>query len=497
MTPRGDIHSLPTETLSDIFRIAVAAVTPSFWELGAPAVLRTELERIAGAPLLILSRVCSRWHSETAIHHPTFWSNIEVNGVTGNTPSLFETTITLLNARLRRSRDAPLSVSIFREDDQPFHPDVFLLLVRHSHRWEEAHFFGSLQGLDTSALSGNLPRLKTFGVNLRFETVEFFQIAPHLENLYLNAPLVHSEFCAKILHRKQLRSLRCGVMLPANFQGAISLLPKLPATTDFYLIINLDTRVILQHHTFLQCMLIPSTTSLISTLTCELVQDFHPHHMSSVLNQVFESLTLPQLRKLLLCCAAYPRRVLEWPHAQFIELCERSNLGRSLKSLRIAEVRIAEKDLLETLSVLPALEHLEVGDAPEKVSSGEGEGKHDGLDSVLIADSFLQALTCRSLEDCLAPHLSYFACVSHLAFTPSHLVDFATSRLALLSDSLISFHDVRCISRWITLDRDFDFDTVTTATLRPNYPQKIATSGIQMGDEQAGSTDWLSPARAT
>jgi hypothetical protein len=59
-----DIHSLPPETLSEIFRSAVAAVTPEFWgprESTPTQDRQMELERIANAPLLILSQVCSRW----------------------------------------------------------------------------------------------------------------------------------------------------------------------------------------------------------------------------------------------------------------------------------------------------------------------------------------------------------------------------------------------------------------------------------------------------
>ncbi|KAJ7215780.1 hypothetical protein B0H12DRAFT_1329552, partial [Mycena haematopus] len=442
MAPR-DIHSLPTETFSDIFLSAVAAVTPTFWQ-SSPTSLQTELERIANAPLLILSRVCSRWH-EMALNNPTFWSNVEVHGVIGHRPSVLESTIGLLNARLERSRDAPLSISLRCNSNQPLHPRIFHLLAQHSPRWEKAQVIGSLRpGLDTSLLKGRLPRLNSLAILLTdgLETVELLGIAPHLEHLSLTAPLPSSKSLGEIIRSKQLRSFQCMVFFPEGFEDAASLLP---AATDFGLTIALD---IPRRYTSLKRMHIPSLIASISTLECIALKTFDPPCMSSVLNHLFASLTVPQLRRLTLGCSVYPQLVLEWPHTQFLVLCERSDLGRCLKTLHIAEVRIAQSDLLEILSVLEALEHLEVGDAPReagkrsgKVGKRSGKGrKRDDSESALITDSFLQKMTCAPAKDCLVPHLSYFACVSRLAFTHTLLVDFITSRMARLSEASTLFH---------------------------------------------------------
>ncbi|KAJ7849660.1 hypothetical protein B0H14DRAFT_2765229 [Mycena olivaceomarginata] len=428
--PTNGIHSLPSETLSDIFRFAVAAVTPKFWQL--TPLLQAELERVANAPLLILSRVCSRWH-DIAINNPTFWSDVEINGVSGRTPSALEKTIRLLNARLERSRDAPLSLLLrCGGDSQPLHTRIFYLLAQHSHRWETVYAVGSLEGVDTSVLRGRLPRLRKLALNVSPETVDFFGIAPRLDNLCIPAPLLHSESFGAILRRKQLRSFGCVVMFRREFEEAISLLPELPVATDFYLTIDLDRRIFQSHWTM--PLHLPSITAPISTLACRTVEEFHPHHLSSALSQIFASLTLPKLRQVLLGCSVYPQLVLEWPHTQFLALCERSDLGRCLKTLRIAEVRMAERDLLEILSVLEALEHLEVGDAPGNV------GESNDSELVLITDSFLRAMTWAPAQDSLVPRLSYFACVSRLVFTHGLVVDFVTSRFARLSDSPILFH---------------------------------------------------------
>ncbi|KAJ7915053.1 hypothetical protein B0H13DRAFT_2270515 [Mycena leptocephala] len=434
MTPQSTngIHSLPTETLSDIFRFAVAAVTPNFWRLTPAPLLQTELERVANAPLLILSRVCSRWH-DIGINNPTFWSDVEINGVSGRAPSALEKTIRLLSARLERSRDVPLSVSLTCEDDcKPFHPRIFHLLAQHSHRWEIARVVCSLEGLDTSVLSERLPRLKKLELTLTLQTVNFFGIAPRLDTLSVSAPLLLTESFGAILRRKQLRGFGCLVMFRHEFEEAISLLPKLPVATAFYLSIDLDRRIFKRHWTM--PLRLPSITAPISTFACRTASEFHPRHLSLALSQIFASLTLPKLRQVLLGCSVYPRLVLQWPHTQFLAMCERSDLGLCLKTLRIAEVRIAERDLLEILSVLKALEHLEVGDAPGKV------GKRNVSNSVLITDSFLRAMMWAPAQDCLVPRLTYFTCVSRLMFTHSLVVDFVTSRLARLSDPPILFH---------------------------------------------------------
>ncbi|KAJ7713414.1 hypothetical protein B0H16DRAFT_1478659 [Mycena metata] len=373
------IISLPTETLSDIFRFAVAGVTPKFWRptLAAAPSLQTELERVANAPLLILSQVCSQWH-EVAINNPTFWSDIEIDGVLGRTPAVREKAIGLLSARLERSRDAPLSISLTCEDNgKPPHSRIFYLLAQHSHRWETACVACSLEGLDTSVLNGRLPLLKDFQLQLPFatklETVNFFGITPRLVNLSISAPLLRSESLAAILRRKQLRSFECVAMFRSEFQEVISMLPQLPVTTTmFYLTIHLDRRIFKPQWTF--PLHLPSTTASISILALRSTAEFHPHHLSSALNEILASLTLPKLQEVLLRCSVYPKCVLEWPHTEFLALCERSGLGRCLKALCIAEVRIGEGDLLEILSVLEALEHLEVGDDPGDL--GEGESLH-------------------------------------------------------------------------------------------------------------------------
>ncbi|KAJ6484869.1 hypothetical protein C8R45DRAFT_1099021 [Mycena sanguinolenta] len=423
MTTRCDIHSLPIEILSEIFRSTVAAATPKFWGT-TTRVLQTELKRIANAPLLVVSQVCSRWH-ETAINNSSFWSTIEVHSVVGgHTPPVLERTIRLLNARLERSRDAPLLVSLLI--DTPLHPHIFHLLSQHSHRWERLDVVGPPRGLETSVLRHRLPRLKKLVITSLLETAEWRSLAnaPRLEILCLTAPLVQTPFVTELLRLNPPRTLDCMALLPRHFGPMRSLVFNLPATTDVELTVDIDSAACRQQYYSLESMCLLAITGSISTLLCSALEEFHPDDMSLILDHLLASLAVRQVKKLFFACRAYPRLAFEWPHLQFLALCRRSNLGRSVTELRIAEVRISQGDLLEILSVLKVLEHLEIGDT---------------LDT-LITDGSLGKMTCAPGQETLVPRLSHLAFVSRLVFTHSLIADFVMSRVARLSQSFTLLH---------------------------------------------------------
>ncbi|KAJ6461467.1 hypothetical protein C8R45DRAFT_1108691 [Mycena sanguinolenta] len=430
-----DIHCLPNEILSDIFRLAVDATTPPFWQRSPPPRLFAELKRIENAPLLTLSRVCPQWH-QLALNNPTFWSNVQVNSVIGEPPLVLRRTLDLLNVRLARTRDAPLVISLIQHAGiRGFHPRILPIscICWRSTRIE----------LDNAVVArrGGLPRLRNFHLNIRAPTAEFPVIAaaPRLATLRLNAPQLRSLSFAEILRHNPLQVLRCGVASPKDFAVAVALLPKLPSRAEFHFVINIDYDTDLRAHT---SMCLPSITAHIAGLGCSWMHDSHAHQMPAILEHVLASLTLPELDQFHLACNTFPHLLLQWPHAQFLALSDRSGLGRCLKTLRIAEARISKDDLLEILSVLEVLEHLEVGDAPERLGRlRETVDKHEG---VLISNSFLRAMTCQPEQDCFVPRLRYFSCVSRLAFAPRVLEDFVTSRVTrlALSGSIILF-DVR------------------------------------------------------
>ncbi|KAJ7185693.1 hypothetical protein C8R46DRAFT_1061446 [Mycena filopes] len=377
----------------------------------------------------MLSQVCSHWHG-IAFENPTFWSNIEINCALGSTQSTVEKTTELLSARLERSRDVPLSITLASlpsaYNSQPIHPRLFHLLAQHSHRRETVHVCCSLEGADLSVFQGRLPKLKSLLVGCRVpDSLESFGIAPLLDNLTLGPTLLRAKFLTAILQSRQLKSFGCLARVPDEFREAMSVLPKLPVGAEFLLVTRLPP-----HWNWSFSLDLPPVTAPISTLGAYTTHEY-PQQLCSVLGQILASLTLPQLGKVIFHCRLYPRHVHEWPHTAFLALCQRSNLGRCLKTLRIVDVRVAEGDLPEVLSVLEALEHLEVGDAP---------GNDEGSNNVLITDTFLRALTWTPGHDCLVPCLSHLTCVSRFAFTHGLLVDLVASRLSRPSTSPILLH---------------------------------------------------------
>jgi hypothetical protein len=110
----------------------------------------------------------------------------------------------------------------------------------------------------------------------------------------------------------------------------------------------------------------------------------------------------------------------EWPHEQFLALCKRSAFPESLRVLKIDNLRICERELIQVLSALPALEHLEL------MNGDYGDYRVD-LADFLITDNILRALTSPARG--LIPLLRHFACHEQLQCTDSVFVDFVKSRL--------------------------------------------------------------------
>ncbi|KAJ6476796.1 hypothetical protein C8R45DRAFT_1157822 [Mycena sanguinolenta] len=216
----------------------------------------------------------------------------------------------------------------------------------------------------------------------------------------------------------------------------ISVLPKLPPETYFYLATELDSRSSRRQHPFKNPPA-SSVTSSISTLLCEVTDIVEPRQMDSILNHIFASLTLPRLQCLLLGCDVYPGHMLEFPQAQFLGLSEPSDLCHSLHTLHIAEVRIVAGDLLQILAVLDGLQYLEIGDTSERLKHRIRAHERDDPGAVVLPR---RTMTCAPAQNCLVPRLSYFARVSRFVVTDSVLVDFAASRVARLSSSWSSFH---------------------------------------------------------
>ncbi|KAJ7607498.1 hypothetical protein FB45DRAFT_727154, partial [Roridomyces roridus] len=177
----SDIHSLPNEILLEILHLASAITLPDFLQ-SYPAILETELQRLANAPLRTLSAVCSCWH-EMTMSTSTLWTQVDVHGILEHK---LEVAIPVLQDRLARSRDAPLFLRLMTEDTgcAPHHL-IFDLLAQHSPRWQTALLCCSFAGLDASVLKGNVPRLEILSLLVqtrvglcKAEMVDVFGVAP-------------------------------------------------------------------------------------------------------------------------------------------------------------------------------------------------------------------------------------------------------------------------------------------------------------------------------
>ncbi|KAJ7614189.1 hypothetical protein FB45DRAFT_1036296 [Roridomyces roridus] len=404
------IDSFPAEILVEIFRLSTVDSFPELWHAGLA--LSAELARIANAPLLSLSSVCSRWRSIVQ-DNPLFWSNIEIDGVTEDA---LDKTMKLLAVRLERSRDAPLSVHFSSEgpDDLGPHPRIFDFLVQHSHKWQTAKFLCSFEDVDTSLLRGRIPRLESLVLLSTTPAALDSFVTPSLERLFIQAPQLHSDGFSAI--RTQLREFACIATHHDELTDVVGILPTLPDSILVHLAIEFEPEP--------QFVLPPVTAPNIGSLSCTAT----PYGHSWGLAPLFTSLTLPQLRKLVLKCDRYPRRIVAWPpqqHWAFLDMCQRSGFADTLKILSISQVGIVPADLIPLLVVLPALEHLSVGDSP----------RNDGLEEeALITDGFLRALM-EPTPALIVPRLSYLACRSRWRgeFTHSFMVDFVLCRVKYLN----------------------------------------------------------------
>ncbi|KAJ7712711.1 hypothetical protein B0H14DRAFT_3171834 [Mycena olivaceomarginata] len=213
---------------------------------------------------------------------------------------------------------------------------------------------------------------------------------------------------------------------PADFDILRSWMaqPRPTSAAELQLTFGIHCQNFLQHYASLKRMCLPSIVGRFSAFNvCTTMAKFNARDMATIVERIFASVTATQLQRLVMGCCGYPELALQWPHAEFVSLCKRSNLSSCLRTLRIVES--------ETLQRSRA-----------NANSGGKSGKSNGV----ITDSFLRAISDAPGRDCLVPCLSYFACVSRLTFTHGLLADLATSRVARLSGSSMPFH--LCIRRF-------------------------------------------------
>ncbi|KAJ6535511.1 hypothetical protein B0H19DRAFT_1271261 [Mycena capillaripes] len=338
------IRRVPAELLVTIFALCWDSFTPAFghdpswpaYDDSPRSSPEIEIARIAHAPLLDLSRVCSQWHT-IALGTPSLWGDIQLSRhLWRNKDSRIETILELLQCVLERGAQSSLNVIIQSTGEDP--PLRALnLLAAHCERWSQ--FTGGLHLLRTLPMSWKMPRLKSLGIGSWGDSLDIVQDLPSLRSLHI--------LC-------DIGDERAEVFLAIytnNFEHIpliLLMLSRLNAGAEFLLALSGEEP--LQVHT-------PPLISRIEMSALEV--DFQQSNQVS--GSIFSVLSFPLLRhfRIQIGYDFYPTR---WPHEQFLSLSARSSFDTHLTSLDLSDVHITEPELLESLATLSALEKLELAD---------------------------------------------------------------------------------------------------------------------------------------
>ncbi|KAJ6468211.1 hypothetical protein C8R45DRAFT_464213 [Mycena sanguinolenta] len=435
--PSG-INQFPAELFVEIFALCWRSFTPRFAEIyttsagevredNSSADFKTEITRLAHAPLLAVSQVCMKWRS-IAMGTPFLWCDIELDCALWDTGRHISTALELLESILTRGGDSSLNVTL-TEGNHPFPDRVFAMLAMHSHRWQTFTCPGSfIDAFTVTGIRDKLPRLRRLhldaGLNVA-GSLDTWGSMPSLTSLVLVADVFEHD--VHKLPLKQLRELECTTLDRDDAQYAMSLMSQLSTAAEFRLAIQLFVQLFGDTDEIWLEMV--SVTSNISAFYLQLVEDFSIDYSSKVLGSIFDSATLPLLTRLELESSNYPRCPLLWPHRAFLALSARSSFDSTLRNLEIYDVHITEAQLVQCLSDLPSLERLAISDHQRVASIPERAGS--GANEVLVTDSLLSKLTRTVDSDspCLVPRLSSLGCQTLMRFDDHALLALAVSRL--------------------------------------------------------------------
>ncbi|KAJ7496512.1 hypothetical protein FB451DRAFT_1207955 [Mycena latifolia] len=419
--PLSPIIQLPSELLAQIFDLHWLSFTPAFEDIAGLtcASSQTEICRLAHAPLLSLSQVCSRWHT-IALGTPSLWREIQLDNVLWDTSesSHIDKVLELLESALARGRNSSLTVMMICDVDKPpFYP-ALQLLTAHSERWQIASLKCPMTVIDAfSGVKGRLPRLENLELEIwddESRELDILEVVPRLERLAFGGPLV----AISKLPIGQLNSFSCLDMLSVEAPMVMSVMTQLKRSAEF----RLDLEIWHEDPSQVFDVNIPPLTSNISSITIEVLETFIPAQCRHTLGEIFANLTLPALEDLKLKSEQYPHLPLPWPHNDFLSLCARSSFHIHLRSLQLHHVIVTEGELLECLSNLPSLERLTISD-----HQAVGD---KGADQLLITDTLLTALTPKLNKADLVPLLRYLECSSLLQFDDQVFLKFLSSRSA-------------------------------------------------------------------
>ncbi|KAJ7491705.1 hypothetical protein B0H11DRAFT_2007522 [Mycena galericulata] len=409
------IRRVPSEILVDIFRICLhSSLVRQNIESRA-----FEMASLARAPLFTVSQVCARWHN-IVMGTPALWTTIELDSLVWADERQIDAVMELLKFVLERSGTSPLNVSICDET----HPPALQLLATHSNRWKNVEIMCSMSNFQhLASVRGRLPLLETvmldiWGTNSEPVPMDFFAVAPTLKTCIVSGELFALETVR--LPIDGLHTLGCiDLVSAAEMVAAVAAMSVPAPPAKFQLQFNFHDWAKTVNPANLN---ISSAVSGISALSIDGRDFFSKENCLNVFNAILPVLTLPVLQELSFESVEYQSFPIYWPHSEFLAISARSSFDCHLHTLRLTHVVITESDLLESLSVLPLLQRLEIADH-QFASDGLGANQH------LITSSLFASLTRTPDSSSLVHDLRYLSCWSLLQFDDTDYLDFLLSRL--------------------------------------------------------------------
>ncbi|KAK7062357.1 F-box domain-containing protein [Favolaschia claudopus] len=427
------IRCLPSEILVEIFRICWDSFKSTDIESLSS---EDEILRLARAPLLVLSRVCIRWHT-IVLHTPVLWHDVLLDANLWTAQDLsYRTAMELLRATLERSGTHPISISMSMAstlDSWPYVP-ALALVAKHLHR---CHL------LDLQCPYSDLPHLPGLAVDLsRLQVLlldcwgpvpdaesglQLLQNCPQLRIVDVTAVGTGDDIAFyALLPWEQLSyvSVRLSMQQIGSNMLAVAL-PRVPADSTLRLYFYLSPELTDNPLRGL------SFESQISKLIIQVSDMDSAAQSATALEYILPTFALPSLENLTILTSESEHSTelpLSWPCSQFLSLSERSSFHLHLTALHPFDVAISESDILKALAILPELETFTVCDHPPSSLTGVGE-------QIAVTDTLLTSLTHNEKSPYLVPKLNTFECESMLRFDDRVYLDFILSRIENLDES--------------------------------------------------------------
>ncbi|KAJ7753915.1 hypothetical protein DFH07DRAFT_1061356 [Mycena maculata] len=333
---------LPPEILAEIFSFVVDATFHfgDISEVSGPA--------SSQAPWL-LTRVCHRW-TEVALRTPCLWSMVFLDldrvGERGD--------VQLTRLRHDRSRNAPLTVKIFCEQDwRESHP-VLDAAMAHCERWGEADLYITLPlAFQLAAVRARLSALITLGISLRLDDES--EADPAFWDTFMDSPNLKT-LCASFWDDHHLLSSPFAfpwhqlTRLSTTFFSNTEALSVLQALSS-----AIECRLEYAREAALPEQPIPTCLPYLRSLLLQMEEESRPsgriHHRRTSLLDWLET---PSLEHLSTYHTADAEAVLA--------LLARSHCAASLHSFHFHSSSALPDVLLLLVQAMPCLMDLEIGD---------------------------------------------------------------------------------------------------------------------------------------